>query len=151
MLALLFHPKFMKLNTMCVTAPMFSVNVNREPKGYFTGAKALRLGDPLCPSVFVICHGSACQRASYRDKAFQFHAKVPESNWIVCLLLMMSYSSVGRMSPLFQLYELLFRNFPICLDCSLMLINQRFTLEGCLMRFSKALYGILGLSLVIFH
>lgn len=46
--------RFVNWIKQCITSTSFSINVNGTLCGYFRGSKALRQGDPLSPSLFVI-------------------------------------------------------------------------------------------------
>lgn len=54
MKALHFPESFIHLIRQCITTKKFSVAINGEMCGYFSGTKSLRQGNPLSPYLFVL-------------------------------------------------------------------------------------------------
>ncbi|XP_042515405.1 uncharacterized protein LOC122089787 [Macadamia integrifolia] len=49
-----FPDKFLGWIKACVSTPMFSVLINGNPTGYFSGGQCIRQGDPLSPYLFTL-------------------------------------------------------------------------------------------------
>ncbi|CAA7024004.1 unnamed protein product [Microthlaspi erraticum] len=66
---------FLKWIKCCVCSPSFSVSINGVTSGYFKGKSGLRQGDPLSPTLFVLCMNvlSLMLNSAARDGSFGYH------------------------------------------------------------------------------
>lgn len=75
-IGLRFHPCFIHLIMTCVTSPTFSLSINRGSHGYIKGKRGLRQGDPMSPTLFLLCmeYLSRLLHRCTTTTDFQFHA-----------------------------------------------------------------------------
>ncbi|XP_059659057.1 uncharacterized protein LOC132305432 [Cornus florida] len=76
-----FPPRFIKLIQACITSPSFTVAINGEFKGFFTGKRGLRQGDPISPFLFVIIMDiftSTVKNIISRTPRFRYHWRCKE-------------------------------------------------------------------------
>ena len=70
-----FPTKFVHWIRVCITYPRFSISLNGSLVVYFQGGKGLRLGDPLCPYLFVIYQGWSTRVQGFNNLKFHPHCK----------------------------------------------------------------------------
>lgn len=76
LLGLNFHPIFVNWIMQCVSTPMFSISLNGSPHGFFRGKRGLRQGDPMSPSLFILCMEYLSRFINAKSCVnFNFHAK----------------------------------------------------------------------------
>lgn len=114
---LCFSDVFISWIMACVTSPSYSLNINGEIVGFFKGQRGLRQGDPMSPSLFVICMeylSWSLNRVTSRNRrcGFNFHAKcelLRISNLVFTDDLMIftrgDSSSVGLVCGVFSLFD----------------------------------------------
>lgn len=80
LMQLRFPTEFVGWIMACVTTPSYSLRINGETVGFFKGKRGLRQGDPMSPSLFVLCMeylSRYLNRVTTRNRrcGFNFHAK----------------------------------------------------------------------------
>ncbi|XP_038882204.1 uncharacterized protein LOC120073425 [Benincasa hispida] len=65
--------KFVSWIRACVTSPFFSMMINGALKGYFSGRKGLRQGDPMSPFLFVVVMEVLSRLLNNPPPSFVFH------------------------------------------------------------------------------
>lgn len=72
-----FPPIFVGWVMQCVSTPTFSIALNGSLTGFFAGKRGLRQGDPMSPSLFILCmeYFSRLLNSRTENTDFNYHPK----------------------------------------------------------------------------
>lgn len=72
-----FPDQYIQWVKNCITTPMFSVMINGQHEGFFTGQRGLRQGDPLSPYLFLLVMEAFTALLQYKvqHQAFRYNPK----------------------------------------------------------------------------
>ncbi|GJU06174.1 RNA-directed DNA polymerase, eukaryota, reverse transcriptase zinc-binding domain protein, partial [Tanacetum coccineum] len=110
-----FPKKMVKWIMVCVSTTKFSININEEREGYFSGGRGLRQGDPMSPNLFTLvieAFNLILRRHINDTKEFKYHQGCQKlgithlcfaddllvfCHWIICSI---SYFTVNILTEL---------------------------------------------------
>lgn len=119
-----FHPCFIHWVMTCVTSATFTLSINGGTHGFIKGRRGLRQGDPMSPSLFLLCmeYLSRLFTVHTLNPDFRFHAKC-DLNRITHLafaddLLMFGYGNSTSMQVLADAIEEFKGTSGLTVNCS---------------------------------